>query len=157
MWLAAGGVAAAALAAFMLWPRARCSRTTPAPVVGEVQAASGSSLTQRDRREGAVEIEVTLVLPGSRDAAKYGADTQTVFLVSMNTHSVDLAGYDLVKISELVAAGQTLKPIRWASTSDDSHHRSGALIFPKVDRGTALELRLKTIAGVPVRIFRWTP
>ena len=103
-----------------------------------------------------MEIEATLVLPGSPDAAKYKADTQTVFLVSMNTHSVNLAGYNLVEISELVAAGQTLKPTRWAGTSDDSHHRAGVLTFPKVDRTAGLELRIKTIAGVPVRIFRWT-
>ena len=129
----------------------------PGPAGRGAQAASTSPLTQRDQGEGAVEVEVTLVLPGSADATEYGAETQTVFLVSMNTHSVDLTGYDLVKVSELVAAGQTLRPIRWAGISDDSHHRSGALFFPKLDRGVALELRIRTIAGVPVRTFRWMP
>ena len=155
-WFLAVAVGAAIFAAvFFVLPGRRATELTPA---GQpAQAASNSPLTQRDRGEGAVEIEVTLVLPGSPDDAKYGADAQTVFLVSMNTHSVDLTGYDLVKVSELVAAGQAFKPIRWASTSDDSHHRAGALLFPKVDRGVALELRIKTIAGVPVRTFRWTP
>lgn len=129
----------------------------PTPAGQPAQASSGSPLTQRDRGEGAVEIEVTLVLPGSPDAAKYGADTQTVFLVSMNTHSVDLSAYDLTTISELLVAGRTYTPARWVSTSDDSHHRAGALLFPKVDRGVVLEVRIKTIAGVPVRAFRWAP
>ena len=88
--------AAVFIAVFILLPGRRASQ--PAP------AASKSSLTQRDAGEGAVEIEVTLVVPNSPDAAKYGAETQTVFLVSMNTHSVDLSGYDLTQISELLAA-----------------------------------------------------
>lgn len=156
VWIVAVVIGAAVFAAvFYVLPGRRTAEPTPAGT--PAQAASNSPLTQRDQGEGAVEIEVTLVLPGSPDAAKYGADTQTVFLVTMNTHSIDLTGYDLVKISELVAAGQTFKPTRWTSTSDDSHHRAGALLFPKVGRATALELRIKTIGGVAVRTFRWTP
>lgn len=121
------------------------------------QAASPSPLTQRDSGAGAVEVEVRLVVPGSPEAAKYGAETQTVFFVSMNTHSVDLSSYDLTVISELSAAGRTYAPVRWVSASDNTHHRSGALIFPRVDLRVALELRIKTIAGIPFRIFKWTP
>lgn len=147
--IAAVIAAAVFTAVFILLPGRRAS--PPAP------AASESPLTQRDAGEGAVDIEVTLVVAGSPDAAKYGTEAQTVFIVSMNTHSVDLSAYDLTKISELLAAGQRLSPIRWVSTSDDSHHRAGALIFPKVDRRVALELRIKTIAGVAVRTFPWAP
>jgi hypothetical protein len=158
-WIVAVVIGAVVFAAvFLVLPGRRTANSIPS--AQPAQAASSSPLTQRDRGEGAVEIEVTLVLSGSPDAAKYNADTQTVFLVSMNTHSVDLAGYDLAKVSELVAAGQTFKPTRWAGTSDSSHHRAGALIFAqmeKVDRAAGLELRIKTIAGVPVRVFRWTP
>lgn len=142
-------------AVFVLLPGRRASE--PAPARRPAQAAATSPLTQRDAGEGAVEIEVTLVVAGSPHAAKYGAETQTVFLVSMNTHSVDLSAYDLAKISELLVAGRAIRPVRWVSTSDDSHHRSGALIFPKVDQRVPLELRIKTIAGVPVRTFRWAP
>jgi hypothetical protein len=104
-----------------------------------------------------VEIEVTLVTPGSPEAAKHNTAAETVFIVSMNTHSVDLSGYDLTKVSELVAEGRTIKPLGWTSTSNDSHHRAGALSFPKVAPSAALELRIKSIAGVPVRVFRWGP
>jgi hypothetical protein len=98
-----------------------------------------------------------MVRPGSADAAKYAVGAQTAFLVSMNTHSVDLAGYDLVRISELQAGERRLAPIRWVATSDNTHHRSGALIFPEVDRAAGLELRIMAVAGVPVRTFRWVP
>jgi len=151
------GLFGAVVLAAVLWLPGRRDTSEPAPSAVLAQAASSSSLTQRDGGEGAVEVEVTLVVPGTPDAAKFGADSQTVFLVSMNTHSVDLAGYDLVKLSELLVAGQRFAPLRWVSTSDTNHHRSGALIFPKADRGAGLELRIKTIAGVPVRTFRWAP
>lgn len=125
-------------------------------------AAAAPGYVQRDRGEGAVEIEVIFVTPeylraGGADAARYEPDRYSVFLVSMNTHSVDLSRYDMVQVSELRAGSQTLRPLRWISTSDDSHHRAGVLIFPQVDLARPVELLIKTIAGVPARTFRWTP
>lgn len=116
------------------------------------QAAPAS--VQRDQGDGGVEIEVTFGGPG---AAAYEPEQYSVFLVAMNTHSVDLSGYDLVGLTELRAGGKSYKALRWVSTSDDSHHRSGVLIFPKVDAGQPVELAITTIAGVPVRTFRWAP
>ncbi len=128
----------------------------------EPQAQAAPSYVQRDRGEGGVEIEVVYVTPdylrtGDSSAQRYSPDRYTVFLVSMNTHSVDLAGYDMVKISELRVAGKTFAPLRWESTSENNHHRSGALVFPKVDTSQPAELVIKTIAGVPQRLYRWQP
>ncbi len=124
--------------------------------------AAGPSYVQRDRGEGGVEIEVTYVIPeylksGGRDAQRYEPKKYTVFLVAMNTHSVDLGGYDLTKVSEVRVGGKILAPLRWVSTADNSHHRSGALLFPKVNPALPVELVIKTIAGVPSRTFRWSP
>jgi len=116
------------------------------------QAPPGN--VQRDQGEGGVEIEVTFGGPG---AAAYEPERYSVFLVAMNTHSVDLSGYNLVALSELRTGGKSFKALRWISTADDSHHRSGVLIFPKVDAGQPVELAIKTIAGVAVRTFRWVP
>jgi hypothetical protein len=120
-------------------------------------ASTASSPTQRDRGQGAVEITVTLARPGTPEAARYAAGTETVFLVAMDTHSVDLGGYDLVTLSELTAGQRRLAPARWVAASDNNHHRSGALIFPEVDRSADLELRIRDIAAIPVRVFRWAP
>ena len=109
---------------------------------------------QRDQGEGGVEIEVTFGGPG---AAAYEPDRYSVFLVAMNTHSVDLSGDDLVALSELRAGGKSFTALRWISTADDSHHRSGVLIFPKAVAGQPLEMIIKSVAGVPVRTFRWAP
>lgn len=132
-------------------------RPSPGPAV-----VAGQVYVQRDKGEGGVEIEVTFVTTEyvrsvNKDAAKYEPDKYAVFLVAMNTHSVDLSGFDMVKISELRAGGKSLAPLRWISTSDNSHHRAGVLIFPKVDEKQAVELIIKTIAGVPARTFRWAP
>ncbi len=128
----------------------------------EPRAQAAPAYVQQDRGEGGVEIEVTYVTPdylraGGASAQRYSPDKYTVFLVSMNTHSVDLAGYEMAKISELRVAGRTYAPLRWESTSDNNHHRSGALIFPKVDVSQPAELVIKTIAGVPQRLYRWQP
>ena len=152
--LIAGAVIVGAMLAVRLRSGGSGGAASPA-ARDQAAAPSGSSPTQRDGGEGAVEIEVTMVRPESADAAKYAVGAQTAFLVSMNTHSVDLAGYDLVRISELQAGERRMGPIRWVAISDNNHHRSGALIFPEVDRSTELELRIRGVAGVPVRIFRW--
>lgn len=161
--LIAGGLAFGAVWWFTGGRPAQQPAATP---VLNPSIASGSEVghayVQRDKGEGGVEIEVTHVTPEyvtsvNKDAAKYEPDKYAVFLVAMNTHSVDLSGYDMVKISELRAAGKTLAPLRWVSTSDNSHHRAGVLIFPQVDPAQTVELTIKTIAGVPARTFRWTP
>ncbi len=125
--------------------------------------AAGPDLLRRDKGEGGVEIEVLYATPEyvrtSNDKAlqKYEPDRNTVFVVAMNTHTVNLGGYDMVKISELVASGKSFAPLRWASTSDNVHHRSGVLTFPKFQPLFPAELLIKTIAGVPVRRFQWAP
>jgi len=130
-------------------------RPPATPEVARDRAASAASGgVQRDQGEGGVEIEVTY---GGPQTAPYEPDRYTVFLVAFTTHSVDLSRYDMVQVSELRAGGRTLRPLRWVSTSDDSHHRSGALIFPQVAPGQPIELAIKTIAGVAVRTYRWTP
>jgi len=125
--------------------------------------AAGPNLLRRDRGEGGVEIEVLYATPEyartSNDKAlqKYEPDRYAVFVVAMNTHTVDLSGYDMVKISELVAGGKRYAPLRWQSTSENAHHRSGVLIFPKIQPPFPVELLIKTVAGIPVRRFQWTP
>lgn len=128
------------------------------------EVAAAPAYVQRDRGEGGVEIEVIYVtadyLRTARDAQavqRYQPDRYAVFLVTMNTHSIDLLAYDMVKVSELKVSGKTYTPLRWESTSDNTHHRSGVLIFPKIDPPLPVELVIKTVAGVPARTFRWAP
>lgn len=132
-------------------------RTGPTP-----GASAAPGYMQKDRGEGGVEIRVTYVTAeylrtAGGDAKRFQPDKFTIFLVALDTHSVDLAGYDLSRLSELRAGPKTYTPLRWERVTDSSHHRSGALIFERLGAGTTVELVIKNIAGVPARVFRWAP
>ena len=94
------------------------------------------------------------------------SDTQTLFKVAMNTHAIDLDGYDLKQLAVLrIDGGQEIQPTSWEAPKG-GHHRSGTLTFPAVDaNGRALfasstrtiELVIRNVAGVPERVFTWQP
>ena len=134
-------------------------------------------------------ITLTLVLSGcgsagsGGDAAKPSAATQTseggevtvavtwkgrsagpVFDVAMDTHSVDLDGYDLKKLALLRDdRGKEVRPSAWDAPKG-GHHREGPLTFPKKssDGSTVIgpdtrriQLVIRDVAGVPERRFEW--
>ncbi len=88
------------------------------------------------------------------------------FEVAMNTHSVNLDGYDLAELAVLrTDRGQEVRPSRWDAPAG-GHHRRGTLTFPDrtpdgrpvIGPDTAwVELIIRDVAGVPQRVFRWTP
>jgi hypothetical protein len=83
----------------------------------------------------------------------------------MNTHSVDLDGYDLGQLAVLrTDLGQEVRPSGWDAPKG-GHHRAGRLVFPdKAEDGTpvlgpevrGLTLVIREVAGVPERSFEWT-
>lgn len=123
--------------------------------------------TRTDDGAGNVTIEATLVTPGSikQDPAlaerALGIDRSRELGVAVGflTHSVELGDVDMVASSLLTTANGEQRPLRWQSLSDDSHHRSGTLVFDLsgVDLGGQgrLTLTVKEVAGVPVRTFTW--
>jgi len=90
-----------------------------------------------------------------------------VFTVSLNTHVVKLSSYQMEKISFLRDdQGREYPAIGWeeGQSGMPSHHRTGVLVFPKVDaRGNPIisdkagfmEIVIKGLAGVQERTFRW--
>jgi hypothetical protein len=134
-----------------------------------------------------VTLSVVLVGCGSTESggkgAKPGAATQTskgggvtvaaawegrsagpVFEVAMDTHSVDLDGYDLKKLAVLRAdGGEEVSPSAWDAPKG-GHHREGTLTFPvKAPDGKRvigpdtrrIQLIIRDVAGVPERSFEW--
>ena len=93
-----------------------------------------------------------------------GSGTETIFNVAMNTHAVDLDGYDLKQLAVLRFDGRReVRPIGWEAPKA-GHHRSGVLTFPAAGAdGTPLitsgahtiELVIRDVAGVPERVFAW--
>jgi hypothetical protein len=119
------------------------------------QGAAGSKATQSSSG-GSVTINVTLDDP--KDA------TTLKFEVAMDTHSVELDGYDLAKLAILRnGQGQEVKPVKWDASSG-GHHRSGTLAFsakdgsgkPIVGAGVkSLDLVIRDVAGVKERVLKW--
>jgi hypothetical protein len=126
-----------------------------------------------------------VVLSSPIEASQSSADTQTsvggqvtirvtwrgpsvgpTFTVVMDTHAVDLDGYDLAQLAVLrTDQGQQVTPSGW-DAPPGGHHREGTLTFPSTtadgspvlgpSTGT-IELVFRDVARVPERVFRWTP
>jgi hypothetical protein len=93
-----------------------------------------------------------------------GVSTGPLFDIVMDTHAVDLDGYDLVQLAVLRVDGREVQPTSWVAPKG-GHHRQGALSFPAtasdgkplIETATrTIELVISDVAGVPERVFRWT-
>jgi len=109
-------------------------------------AAAGSTQTVSG---GGVTAKVTYLNPTS------GEDLR--FAVVLDTHSVNLDGYDLTTVSVLRDdTGKDYLPLG-AENKGSGHHREITLIFPKIaPESKRIEIVIKDIAGVKERIFRWS-
>ena len=136
--------------------RSGCSSAESGGDAGEAAdqgAAKPSAATQKSEG-GEVTVEV----------AWKGRSAGPVFDVAMDTHSVDLDGYDLRELAVLRNdRGKEVRPNSW-NAPKGGHHREGTLSFPeKAPDGSPvigpetreIELILRDVAGVPERKFEW--
>jgi hypothetical protein len=85
-----------------------------------------------------------------------------VFGLALNTHAVDLEGYDLAKLAVPRVDSREIPAMCWDAPKG-GHHRQGSLVFPTngadgqptIGAGaTAVEVVVRGVAGVPERTFR---
>ena len=120
---------------------------------------STPSLTQTDEGQGGVTFKATVVT--YQYMAERGHPPDHVgFLVSLDTHSGSLLGYDLVALATLRDdSGRMSQALGWEPQSEDSHHRSGLLYFDGLASlatgGQYTGLSLKNLGGVSERVLRW--
>lgn len=104
--------------------------------------------------EGAVTVKVTWG----------GLAAGPEFEVALDTHSVELDGYDLTDLAVLRAEnGTELTALAWDAPKG-GHHRSGKLAFPASiggmptfsDKTSTFQLVIRDIDGVKERAFTWT-
>lgn len=123
------------------------------PVVSD-QERSDTSLT-RISEGGEVSVKATW------QGLAFGA----TFTIVMDTHAVELDGYDLAQLATLrVDGGAALRPVRWDAPAG-GHHREGTLAFPAEQGGKpvvsaetrTIELTIRDVAGVPERLLTWEP
>jgi hypothetical protein len=118
---------------------------SPAPMAGSATRISEG---------GQVTVEVTWG----------GPSAGPVFTVVLDTHAVDLDGYDLRALAVLrTDDGREVAPSGWDAPRG-GHHREGELTFPVtaadgtpvIGPGTrAIEVLVRDVAGIPERSFRW--
>ena len=115
-------------------------------MIGE-SAGATSGPTQTNSGAG-VTVEVTYINPNGTEDAR--------FQVALNTHSVDLDGYDLKSLSLLrEETGKAYQPTK-VENKGSGHHRQIVIVFPKASpQAKRLELVINDIAGVKERSFRW--
>lgn len=118
--------------------------TTPSP---SAPAASADGLGERRHEAGAVTV-----------AASWIAGTASARVV-LETHSVDLDGFDLTGLARLrIDGGAWIAPTAWDAPKG-GHHRSGALDFGSLDPAAiasarVIELEIRDVA-VPAHLLRW--
>ncbi|MBN9392843.1 MAG: hypothetical protein J0I20_32730 [Chloroflexi bacterium] len=125
---------------------------TPA---GSLNKSGNSTLTQTSEG-GQVTLKVTW----------QGLEAGPVFTVAMDTHSVNLDGYDLRQLAVLkTASGQEIKPVSWEAPAG-GHHRQGTLRFPAAlataDQPVfgaptgSFQLVIKGVGDLPERVLAWS-
>jgi hypothetical protein len=128
----------------------------PAQPASPAPAAAVSGAATQTNEGGQVTIKATW----------QGPSTGPVFEIVMDTHAVDLDGYDLKQLAVLrIDGAREAQPISWEAPKG-GHHREGSLTFPTTaadgrpligsDTRT-VELIIRDVAGVTERVFRWTP
>lgn len=110
--------------------------------------SAAASHTTRTNSGGGVTVKVTYLDP------KAGNDLR--FQVVLDTHSVNLDGYDLKAITVLRdETGKSYFPTE-VENKGRGHHREATVIFPKVSsEAKRLELVIKDVAGIKERTFLW--
>lgn len=155
VWTIGGALAVvlAVVLGLLLWVWSGNAR--PVGTTGTASTNTQPASMTQTNEGGQVTIQVTW----------QGRSAGPVFHVAMDTHAVDLDGYDLRQLAVLrTDQGQEIQPTRWDAPTG-GHHRSGTLSFPTtLSDGTpligsttrSLELVIRNVAGVPERTFRWT-
>jgi hypothetical protein len=128
-----------------------------AVILAFVIAACGDSFSDEAQQNDDGDVTVTVDWENPDDGF--------VFTIGMDTHSVDLDGYDLSELAILILDDQLeVYPDLWDAPRG-GHHRSGSLQFSDtaadgtiVDLGRvrSVELVVQDVAGVPERSFKWT-
>ena len=114
---------------------------------GESSGAAAPELT-RTHSGGGVTVKATYLNPKETDSAR--------FEVILDTHSANLDGYDLKKLSLLRdETGKEYQPMQMENKGS-GHHREISLSFLKPSpEAKRLELVIRDIGGVKERSFRW--
>ena len=80
-------------------------------------------------------------------------DGKLVVDIAVNTHSVNLNGFDLREIAILTSGAASLRPV--AAPKLEGHHNSGKLVFESGTMPQAFTIRIHGIPALEERVFSW--
>ncbi len=126
-----------------------CANGTAAPNAGPSGPRASGDLGEQRHEAGTVTI-----------VASWLADPIPTARVVLDTHSVDLDGFDLAQLARVrLDGGAWIVPTTWDAPSG-GHHRAGTLAFGSLEpqrfaSARVIELEVHDLA-VPSRLLRWT-
>ena len=127
---------------------AACANGTAAPNAGPSGPQASGGLGEQRDEAGAVTV-----------VASWLADPTPTARVVLDTHSVDLDGFDLAQLARVrLNGGVWVAPTKWDAPSG-GHHRAGLLTFGSLDpqlfaSARLIELEVRDLA-VPSRLLQW--
>lgn len=140
------------IAGLVLWVRSYSGATG---TTDSASTTTQASVLTRTNEGGQITVKATW----------QGRNAGPVFTVQMDTHAVDLDGYDLRQLAVLrTDQGQEIPPIGWNAPAG-GHHRSGTLSFPTTTASgnpvigpdtRTITLLIRNVGGVAERVFTWT-
>lgn len=96
--------------------------------------SEGQEGATRTASAGGIDVEATWLGSGDQlgdGLSAYPLGSFLLLEISLDTHSGDLGSVDLVEAAKLNTGAGPLEPEAWVASSDESHHRSGILVFPR--------------------------
>lgn len=124
------------------------------------------SWRQKEETTDATKPESTVLAPVIKSDAGEGGVTVTaqpvavdtediVFEFTIDTHSGDLTSFSVLEKVSLVSEGKVTVPKDWQETASSAHHRSGRLVFEKVET-SEVELVIRDLGAIAERRLKWT-
>ena len=143
------------------------SRLVVALLVGVMASSCASPITASAGTSPSATAADPGPVAGERQQHEAGAVTITASwtagtssaLIEMDTHSVDLDGFDLKELARVrLDSGPWIDPTAWDAPKG-GHHRAGRLSFGSLEpeafaSARAIELEIRDVS-VPTRLLRW--
>lgn len=114
-------------------------------VANESYSTAFGTITTGSLEDGDVEIALTPQISGNN---------RLTVKVGMNTHSVDLAHFDLAAITTLEFAGKIIRPIE--AKKPGGHHSYGKIVFDIGEERGSFTIRIAGIPRIQDRIYEWS-
>ena len=140
--------AIAAIAAVAILTAACTNATAVTAAVPPSSVTTSGDLGEQRHEAGAVTV-----------VASWLADPVPTARVTLDTHSVDLDGFDLIQLARARLDGGAWIPATTWDAPKGGHHSSGALSFGSLDPqafalARVIELEVRDVA-VPSHLLRW--